>query len=208
MDALPGHALGPLQHGLDIDELCAVPMLFENPPTALNGVVFAVVRRIVQELNRASDGVGEGHQTCQELGAVPMAFRTVVELDLELRDGVTLLVWEALPPLFQAVDEKVTGLGRVAEPQEQLCGVFIDDAKGGVFFRAAHVVIGGAVVQACLTASGVLTEVDRGFTVNTQAFEGAAGVDHVAIFGVDIGEDGVGFGNFFWGLALSTGRSR
>jgi hypothetical protein len=24
----------------------------------------------------------------------------------------------------------------------------------------------------------------------------------------DIGEDGVGFWDFFWGLALSTGRSR
>jgi len=26
--------------------------------------------------------------------------------------------------------------------------------------------------------------------------------------GLDIGEDGVGFRDFFWGLALITGRSR
>jgi hypothetical protein len=36
------------------------------------------------------------------------------------------------------------------------------------------------------------------------AFEGVA----APVFGADIGEDGIGLRNFFWGLALSTGRSR
>ena len=41
MKPLPGHALRPCQHGLNINELRAVPVLLENPPAALNCRVIA-----------------------------------------------------------------------------------------------------------------------------------------------------------------------
>lgn len=34
---------------------CAVPMILQDAPASLHGIVFAVVRRIVQKLNRLSD---------------------------------------------------------------------------------------------------------------------------------------------------------
>ncbi len=49
MNAFPRHALCPLQHRLGVGELGAVPVLFQDSPATLHRIVFAVVRRIVQE---------------------------------------------------------------------------------------------------------------------------------------------------------------
>jgi hypothetical protein len=34
-------------------------VLFENTPASLNGIIFTVIRRIVQELNRLADAIGK-----------------------------------------------------------------------------------------------------------------------------------------------------
>ncbi|MCM8613019.1 hypothetical protein, partial [Accumulibacter sp.] len=47
MNAFPSHALRPLQHRLGIGQLGAVPVPFQDSPAALDGVVLAVVRRIL-----------------------------------------------------------------------------------------------------------------------------------------------------------------
>src|SRR5215831_2718930 len=52
MQPLPGHPLGPLQHGLGINQLRPIPLQLQETPAPLDGIIFAVVRRIIQELNR------------------------------------------------------------------------------------------------------------------------------------------------------------
>jgi len=54
-------------------------------------------------------------------------------------------------------------------------------------------------------AAGVFADVDRRLAVHAQSYDRYAFTG--LIFGLDVGEDGVGFWDFFWGLALSTGAA-
>lgn len=62
MVAFPGHALGPGQHRLDVGETASIPVLFQNPPAPLNGIVFTVIGRKVQQLQRLTNPFYPGHQ--------------------------------------------------------------------------------------------------------------------------------------------------
>ena len=83
MEAFPGHTFRPSDHGLGISELSAVPVLLQDPPTALNRVVFAVVGRVVEQLNRLADLVSEVDHAFEELGPPAIAFGSVVDFDLQ-----------------------------------------------------------------------------------------------------------------------------
>jgi hypothetical protein len=52
----------------------------------------------------------------------------------------------------------------------------------------------------------VVANIHRRLAVHAQAHDRCALA--IPVMFPDVGEDGVGFGDFFWGLALSTGRSR
>jgi hypothetical protein len=110
-----------------------------------------------------------------------------------------------LPPGVQAVDDEVTGLGRAAKPQEQFAAVLIDDAERDVLLFTAHVVIGCPVVAARLAAARIRADVDRRLAVHAQAHDARV---VPPVFGLEVGEDGIGLRNFFSGLALRTARSR
>ena len=88
----------------------------------------------------------------------------------------------------------------------QLSTVFINDTKRRVFSLASHIVVGCLVIAPRLAAPGVLANIHCRLAVHAQAHDGFALAN--ALMLLDIGEDGVGFWDFFWGLALSTGRSR
>jgi hypothetical protein len=84
--------------------------------------------------------------------------------------------------------------------------VFIDDTKRRVFFLAPHVVVSSPVVTPRLAATRVVANLHRRLAVHAQAHDGF--VLAIAVTFPDVGENGVGFRDFFWGLALSTGRNR
>src|SRR6516165_298919 len=69
--ALPCHRLGPLQHRLHIDQLGPVPVQFQDAPAPLDGIILAVVRGVIQQLNRLANGIAERHHTMQKLRAFP-----------------------------------------------------------------------------------------------------------------------------------------
>ncbi len=58
-------------------------MFLQDPPTALNRVVFAVVGRVVEQLNRLADLVSEVDHAFEELGPPAIAFGSVVDFDLQ-----------------------------------------------------------------------------------------------------------------------------
>jgi hypothetical protein len=62
------------------------------------------------------------------------------------------------------------------------------------------------VVAPSLPAAGILANLHRGLAVHAQAHDGL-GLGGVVLL-LKVGEDGVGLGQFFWGLAFTTGRSR
>ncbi len=76
----------------------------------------------------------------------------------------------------------------------------------GVFLVTAHVVVGGLGLAAATAAARVLADHHRGLAVDAQSRDASARV--ALVFGPDSVENSIGLRDFFWGLALSTGRSR
>ena len=196
MNPLLGHAAGPTEHGIDVCQQRAIPVLLQNAPAALDRVVLAVVRRVVQELDGFADVIGKFHHPFEELRALAIAFRPVVGLDLQPGEVPAFLGRQTVPPLIQAIDDEVAGFGRTAEDEVDLSAIFIHDTKRRVFFPATHVMIGGLVVTPGLAAARILANLHRRLAVHGQALDVVA-VRASSILGVEVGEDGVGFRDFF-----------
>ena len=142
-------------------------------------------------MDRLAGGVGKVGHALEELGAPAAAFRAVVGLDLDVRNDGPLPFGQRLPPGLQAVDDEVAGLGGTAEGQAQLPAVLVDQPERGVFFRAAHVVVGGAVVAPRHPAARVVADVDGGLAVHAQPPDRPA-AGGLAVLGPEVGEDRVG----------------
>lgn len=112
-----------------------------------------------------------------------------------------------VPPVIQAVNDEITRLRGTAERDVQLPTVLVHQPKRSVLLLTAHIVIGGLVVTPGFASAGILADVYRGLAIHAQAFDVSA-VDRLSVLFVDIGKDVVRLRNFFWGLALITGRSR
>ena len=84
-------------------------MVFKDSPAALNGVVFAVIRRIVGQNDLKVVVVRELDHALDVLGSGTGILRAIVEVYNQLFDmAIILLV--AYPPLFKAIDNEVAGL--------------------------------------------------------------------------------------------------
>jgi len=62
-------------------------------------------------------------------------------------------------------------------------------------------------IAAGASPAGIGTDLDRGFAVDAHAQDGPVIVSGLVVGG-NVVEDRIGLREFFWGLALSTGRSR
>jgi len=181
-------------------------MEFQDTPTAFNRIVLAVIRGIVQSVDGFTNLVRQRHQPVEELGPYPIAFRAVIHFDLN--EFSTLLFWrtEPVPPRLQGIHDEIAGFIGTAKGNVQLAGILVHDAAGNILCLAPQVGISGFILAACLSATGKITQLDRGFAVQTQP------VDRVglgmSIFLLDLGENDIGFRNFFCGLALTTLRNR
>ena len=195
MNTYPSHALGPFQHRVGIDQFGTVPVLFQDSPATFQRIVFAMVRRIVQEADGFADVIGKLDNSLEELRAPTIVFRPVIGLDLELCGAIPHLGRLTRPPRVEAVDDEIAGLGRTSEGPVEVSTVFIDDTKRGVFFLASHIVIRRLVVGPCLAPSRVLANIHRRLAVHAHAHDGFALA--CSVMRLDIGEDGVGFGDFF-----------
>src|SRR5215510_4226505 len=161
----------PLQHRLHIDQLGAIPMQFHHPPTALNRIVLAVIGRVIQQLDRLADGVDKLHHAMEKLCPHTAAFRSIVHFDLYPPDRTLLRSAESLPPRHQCIDDKIARLRGTTEGHLQLRRVFIDDPTWNIFFFAPQVMITGLVITTGISPARKCTNIDRGFTVHTEAFD-------------------------------------
>ena len=147
MDLSPGHRAGPPQHILDRTQQGSVPVLFQYAPAPFDRVVFAVIRRQVDQFDLDPMTVRELHQPLHELRARTADLRTVVEFDLEsLHAGMDRSAFG--PPAFQTVGNEVAGLLRVAEDDPRLLNldaptIEFENAEGDQNRFGGHVVIDG-----------------------------------------------------------------
>ena len=144
---------------------------FQNPPTALNRVILAVIRWVIEQLNGFADSIDPGHHPVEKLRAYATALRAVVHFELHTLNRAVFLGTEALPPSCERSDEEVTGLGGTAKGHIQLGGVFIDDPTRDIFLRAPEVRVTRFVFPARLSAARERADIDRRFTVHAQPFD-------------------------------------
>src|SRR5512144_961816 len=121
-------------------------MLLQDAPAAFNRIVFAVIRRVVQQLDGFAGVIGEVHYALEELRPHSTAFRPIIDLQLEVGDGSPLGHRGLVPPVIQTINDEIAGLAGTAKGQIELSTVFIDWPKGDVFWGTAHLVIGSPVV--------------------------------------------------------------
>lgn len=95
---------------------------------------------------------------------------------------------------------------RTAKVEVQLSTIFIDNATGNVLLFASHVMITCLMIASGESSARGLTDVHRSFAIDAQSFDAA--VVTFAVLGMDVVEDRVGFGEFFLGIAFTTGFNR
>ena len=105
---IPGHRLREVQYGFDGVEQAAIPVILQDTPGPFNGVVLAVIRRIVSELNRHLKLIGEVGKPLHELRSAAVVFWAVVQIEQQ-RLNVVESVMDAHPEILQAISNEITG---------------------------------------------------------------------------------------------------
>lgn len=170
---LPGHPLGPLHHGLCIDQFRPIPLQLQDTPAPLDGVIFAVVRRIIQELNWLVNLVGELHHAMQKLRTPATALWAIIHFDLQQTRGGLLVCIQGIPLGSERIHDEVTRFVGAAKGNSQLGAILIDDPTRDVLFLAPHIMVTGLVVAPGDTAARIIADVHRRFTIDAQALDAA-----------------------------------
>ena len=129
-------------------------MQLQNPPAPLDGVVFAVIGREIQELYRLADRIAEFHDALQELCAYATAFRPVVRFQLYLVNALLFFRRHALPPAIERVHNEIARLVGATHVDEQVAGVFIHYAARRMAPLGGEIVVAGLVVATAQAAPG------------------------------------------------------
>ncbi len=102
MRALPRHRPSELEYCLQGIEQAAIPVVFQNPPTALDRVIFAVVGRIRGQAEVQPRLLGKLQQAQHELRAPTVVLRPVIQIEHQGRN-VGKASAHVRPPLHQAI---------------------------------------------------------------------------------------------------------
>ena len=188
-------------------------MILQHAPAAFNRVVLAVIGGQVDQFYLQSRPVRKFHQTLHELRARTVDLRSVVQLDLQTFHA-RVMRSAFVPPLLKSIGDEVARLARCSKGQPQLIKILISprdfqNPERNEYRRRAHVVIDGLRRLPSTGPASAAEGADFGFRLgiqgNSQARRVIAGGFAA---GLDVGEDIVGFRNFFSGRVLTTRRSR
>ena len=207
MEALPRHTLGPCQHGLDLDQLRPIPGQFHNTPPPFNGSVFAVIGRIIQQVEGFAHGIAKGHHAVQKLWTNTTACWPVIPFELQPCHGPLLGLLSRCPPGFERIDDAITGLGRAPTSDGQLRAVFIHNPARNVLFLQAQVVITRPVIAPCEAPAGDVTKRNGRLTIDTETGDAGRGRCSLVFFSI-LAKIASVSAIFFCGLALTTLRHR
>jgi len=83
-------------------------MLFQEPPDPFNGVVLAVIGRVVGQFHSESELVDKVDNTIHELSASAMVLRAVILIDNKRRD-IRKAFTDTEPAIRYAIDDEITG---------------------------------------------------------------------------------------------------
>lgn len=143
-------------------------MVFENPPAAFDGVIFAVIRGIGSQANMQLPAVDKVHHALHELRAMAVIFWTIVEIDNE-RGDLREAFADAVPPVGEAIGETITGdFGEDPVEKDFLQGRH-QNATRSTSGRGLKIVIAGGGRHAAFAATCKGADFDDRLRINRNA---------------------------------------
>ena len=207
MEAVPRQTLGPCQQGLDLHPLRPIPGQCHKPPTPCNRMVVAVLGWGRQQMDGFATLVGTLPHAGQKLGAPTTPCWTMSHFALPPRHGSLLGLLPRCPPSCTRIDDALTGLGSTpqgAGPRRAVCS---HTPAWTVPLVQAQVVVTRLGIAPRPAPSDAIPNGHWGFTSETQACDVVPWHGFVGFFARLVHMASVS-AIFFWGLALTTVRSR
>ena len=131
----PGQGLGKVDGRVDAVQQRTVPVLFQTAPHAFDGVVLAVIGRVVGQLYRQAEVVSEVGKSGHKLGTSALILRAIVGID---EQGFYL--WKANgncgPEIFDAVYDEIAGHTGGRQIEIEFTLVRQIDAKGCLLYTS------------------------------------------------------------------------
>jgi len=106
--ALPGHSLGKMNNRVDGIKEIPIPVVLSGCPAAFNGIICAVIGRILGQIDGELIGLGKLHEPCHKLSAIALILRSIIQIDHESMDLLKAFS-PALPPQLQHIDQTIAG---------------------------------------------------------------------------------------------------
>ena len=200
--AFPCHRASKCQNGVNAVKQIAVPMLFQSSPTAFNGIVLAVIGRIIRQRKRHAGLANKLYQTRQKLSAATMTLRSIVKIEQQRLDlGKPRFV--GLPPLTHNIDQTIAGdLGGDAI-DTQLVVLGQQHSHGRDLHFGVKVMVGGVDFHPVFARTRVIADLDHCLGIYAEAQHALVGIG-LGVGLAELGEDSVGLGNLFFGKLFCT----
>lgn len=143
-------------------------MVFENTPTALDGIVLTVIGWVIGQTHGNPILMHKIDHPLHELGPSTMVLWSVIEINDQRRDlGKPLL--DGLPPLHEAIDQTITRDFGGDPKQKQFIRCWEQDAHRSHGRGGLEVVVGGGGRDAALPPTRERANFDRRFGVDRDA---------------------------------------
>ena len=207
-DSPPSHCFRPFQGCFNGVQQRTVPVIFQDSPAAFDGIVFAVIWRVVRQFQCQLVTVLEVDQPLHKLGTRSADLGTIVEID-EQPTHTGIGGFSVGPPQLQAVGDEVAGVARRAQDYVQLSAVHLKNAGWSKHCAGMPVMVGrtNRLVPPRLTPTRELANLHFGLGVERDA-ERFRVLRGSRVDVAQVVEDGVGGVDFFLGSVLRTRRSR
>ena len=112
----------------------------QDAPHPFHRVVFAVIRRVIDQGNFQAVAVGEFHDSLDELRPVARQCGAVVQVDHQFAN-VAVRRFPLLPPEFQTLDDEVAGFARGAEHDRELAAWDLENPEGNQLLLDAQILV-------------------------------------------------------------------
>lgn len=108
--------------------------------------------------------------------------------------------------MFQHIDNEITGFVGLAKFDIKLPPILIDHATGNALVLGSHIVVTSLPIAPRFAPTGIVAKAHGCLTVEAQP-HCVLGLC-LLVFGLKVLKNQVRSRQFFWGLALTTGRKR
>ena len=112
------------------------------PPAALNGVIFAVIWRIVNQHDFKIIFVSKFGQAFHKPGSMAGILRPIIQVDNQLLEKM-IPVFIALPPVLNAINNKITGFKQDPKDNREQPWYHIQNTQGNQFGLVPQIMVVG-----------------------------------------------------------------